>query len=507
MNDEGTHVMSDTVVNTTAGPIEGQQVGSHQEYLGIPFAAPPTGANRFRAPQPVTPWTTVRPAMSFGPRAPQIAGAMEISINGGTPPPVSEEECLTLNVWTPAADHERRPVMVWIHGGAFVSGAGSSPWYHGEHFADDHDIVLVSLNYRLGVLGFTYVADLGGPEFAGSGSVGIQDAAFGLQWVHDNIAAFGGDPQNVTIFGESAGAMSVGTLLALPAARGLFARAILQSGAASSVQDTTEARAHTEELLSILEMPAATVEDLQGVPIDTLLAAHTTLGKRHPADGLLSAPVVDGTVLDVVPIDAVSSGAARDVELLIGTNRDEWLLFAISNPKAMAMDEAAVRAQIAKYLPDRADEAMALYRERLADADPYVVLAAAMTDRIFRAPAVRLADAQRSAGGVAYVYLFEWATPQAGGRLGSCHALELPFVFNTLDKPGARQFVGPEAPAELAVTLNATWAAFARYGDPSKGSLGDWPLYNTTDRPTMVIDDVSRVENDPFELERRLWAN
>lgn len=498
--------MSGPIVVTSDGSVEGSDRDGYQEYLGIPFAAPPVGPNRFRAPQPVTPWTNVKSAQQFGPRAPQLPGAMEISINGGPPPPTSEAECLTLNVWTPSADHERRPVMVWIHGGGFVTGAGSSPWYRGERFAVDHEVVLVSLNYRLGVLGFSYLAALGGAELAGSGSVGVQDAAAGLRWVRDNIANFGGDPANVTIFGESAGAMSVGTLLALTEAQGLFHRAILQSGAANSVHVPEKAQQFTNELLEILELPHATLAQLQELPVDTLLEAHGKLAARHAGDGLISMPVVDGTVLDIQPLDAVRAGSVRQVDLMIGTNRDEWRLFVLPNKKLMATNDEQLRASVERLFSDGPDDVIAQYRERLGDALPAMVLAAITTDHVFRIPALELAESQRAAGGAAYVYLFDWETPQAGGMLGSCHALELPFVFNTMDQPGVRQFVGDGPPRDLATAMNATWAAFARYGDPSKGTLGSWPLYDSTSRPTMVINVASQVMNDPLAEERSLWT-
>ncbi len=497
--------MTGPIVTTTCGPIEGVDLGGCERYAGIAFAAAPVGALRFRPPAPVTAWTAVADATTFGPRAPQLPGAMEVAINGGEPPPTSEADCLTLNVWTPAADTVHRPVMVWIHGGGFVNGAGSSPWYDGERFCVDHDVVLVSVNYRLGVLGFTSLGAVGGDEFASSGNVGVLDVVAGLRWVATNIARFGGDPDNVTIFGESAGAMSVGTLLALPSAEGLFHRAILQSGAASHVHSREVAEGYTTKLCEALGMPNATVAQLQALPVDDLLRAHAEISVPGGGGGLVSSPVVDGVVLPRRPLEAVASGAARDVTLLIGTNRDEWRLFAVANRAFMETDDDRLLSGVERVLGDRAPQAIATYRERLADAPPAAILAAAMTDSVFRVPALSLADAQVAAGGDAYVYLFTWESPAGRGFLGSCHALELPFVFHTLTKPGASQFTGVDAPTGLADDLNATWAAFARHGDPARGSVGAWPLYDSHRRPTMILDVDCRLEDDPLGNERRLW--
>jgi para-nitrobenzyl esterase len=497
--------MAQNSVKTDAGTVIGTEFEGYVRFSGIPFAAAPAGARRFRAPEPVTPWSEPLVADRFGPRAPQLASPMEIAVNGGPPPPTSEEGCLTLNVWTPAADGARRAVMVWIHGGAFLYGAGSSPWYDGSRFAVDHDVVLVSINYRLGVLGFTYLGDLDGAD-GGSGSLGVQDAAFALGWVARNISAFGGDPDNVTIFGESAGAMSVGTLLALPAARGLFRRAILQSGAASAVADLERARATTAELLEILALPRASVAQLQSLPVDQLLEAHGTLAARHAGDGLVAVPVADGTVLPRRPLEAVADGAAREIDLLIGTNLDEWQLFALNDRSFKATDESSLPAYLSRLGLDDPERAIATYRERLGDAPASAVRSAAVTDQVFRTPARALAEAQVVAGGRVHMYLFTWPSPLAGGFLGACHALELPFVFNTLDQPGAPQFVGPTPPRALASSMNAAWAAFARDGAPQLAEGAAWPRYEMAERSTMILDGVTRVESDPLAAERRLWS-
>jgi para-nitrobenzyl esterase len=432
---------------------------------------------------------------------------MEQFLGGGAPLVIDEAECLRLNVWTPRADGAKRPVMVWIHGGGFTMGTSATPWYDGERFAVDNDIVLVSFNYRLGVLGFTYLAELGGPDFMGSGSVGIQDAAAALRWVEENIASFGGDPGNVTIFGESAGAMSVGTLLALPEAKGLFHRAILQSGAASTVFDTDQAARLTAELLSNLGLHAASVAKLQELPVLALLEAHQKLASAHSVEGLVSRPVIDGTVLDRRPLNAVEQGAAADVPMLIGTNQDEWRLFGLLDPVFAATSEAELESAMKTLCPVDPGLALHTYRQRMGEVTPAQVLAGAMTDSAFRIPSIRLAEAQHRAGGTAWMYLFTRATMQLDGQLGSCHGLEIPYVFNTLDKGSAPFFVGENPPVALARDMNAVWAAFARSGDPAHSALGAWPPYEPGSRSTMILDVESHLEDNPLGQERDLWEN
>jgi para-nitrobenzyl esterase len=489
--------VSGPVVETTAGRVRGDAFEGYERFLGIPYAE----AARFRPPEPPKPWQETRAADRFGPHAPQLPSVMEQFFAGAnTKMVIDEHDCLRLNVWTPSAGPGDRPVMVWIHGGAFTMGSASSPWYDGARFAVDHDVVVVSLNYRLGVLGFTH---LEGGDFPGSGGLGIQDQVAALRWVRDNIAAFGGDPGNVTIFGESAGAMSVGTLLAVPSAAGLFHKAILQSGAPSHVLSAAHAAELSAELLRIAG--ASSVQELVDMPLDDLLEAHQTLGANHVREGLVSRPVVDGVVLEQPPLEAVAAGASAEIPLLIGTNFDEWKLFSIVDPSMASIDDADLLKRASEISPEP-DAFIGTYRHRLAEAKPVEVWNAIMSDSVFRVPAIRLAEAQGQGGGRSWMYLFTWASPQFDGALGSCHALELPFVFNTLDAQGSSFFVGDDPPRALARDLNATWAAFARFGEPSRGALGNWPGYETSGRKTMVIDVASGLESDPLGEERQAWS-
>jgi len=495
--------MTAPVVETSSGRIKGRAGNGFQSFLGIPYAAPPIGVGRFRPPQPAAAWSGVRAADAFGPVAPQLPSPLENIL--GAAPIVSEEAgCLSLNVWTPGAGTDRRPVMVWIHGGAFITGSGSTPWYDGAHFAAHHDVVVVTVNYRLGVLGFTFLAELAGPDYQASGSVGILDQAAALTWVRDNIAAFGGDPGNVTIFGESAGAMSVGTLLGLPEASGLFHRAILQSGAASNSLEPEQATQYATELLAALDLGPTDVSRLHEVPVEALLEAQGKLALAYAQRGMMFQPVVDGSVLERRPLDSVAAGSVAGIPLLVGTNRDEWNLFSVMDPRFSATDDAGLLKAAGSLFGDAAPAAVATYRGGRPAATPAQVLSAMTTDSVFRVPAVRLAEAQQKAGGQAWMYLFDWATPAFGGLLGSCHALEIPFVFDNLHQPGASMFVGDQPPADLARTMNAGWAAFARDGRPGNG-LGEWAAYEAGTRATMVLGDSIGVQEDPMGEERALW--
>jgi para-nitrobenzyl esterase len=491
--------MPGPVVATTEGLVEGSALDGVTRFLGIPYAAPPVGALRFAAPAPPPAHDGVRPAHVAAPPAPQPASPLESFLSEGRAVPPSEAGCLALNVWTPAADAGRRPVMVFVHGGGFVWGSSDAPIYEGTRLASAHDVVVVSCNYRLGALGFTAIGPDAGPGFRGSGSVGVQDVAAALAWVRDNVASFGGDPGNVTLFGESAGAMSVATLLGMPAARGLFHKAILESGAASNVALGPDALAITAELAAVLGV-GADLASLQAVDVERLVAAQAEVSARHTRDGLAWRPVVDGVHLPRPPLDAVADGEAVGVPLLIGTNLDEWRLFSTFDPGFATQDDATATAEIARLAGDP-ELAGATYRKRLGDVPLTRVLECAATDAYFRVPATRLAEAQDRAGGAVWSYLFSW--PSA--LLGACHGLELPFVFDTLDTTSGALLAGAEAPRALATQVQATWAAFARHGDPSAGPLGDWRRYDVDRRATMVFDVPSRLVDDPLRDERVLF--
>lgn len=496
--------MDELVVETAAGKVRGRRSRGAWTFRGIPYARPPVGPLRFAPPEPAEPWAGVRDALEFGPVACQRPSALESML--GARRPTMSEDCLTLNVWTPAADGARRPVLVWVHGGAFVTGSGGTPWYDGANLAA-RDVVVVTLNYRLGALGFLHLEAVDG-----SGNAGILDQAAALAWVAANAGAFGGDPGNVTVFGESAGAMSIGALLGLPAARGRFGRAVLQSGACAHVSDREAADRVAQEVLAELDRPRS-IEELRSVPAGAVLDAQGEVSARHAADplsGLPFQPVVDGATLPRHPLDAVAAGEA-DADLVVGTTLEEARLFTLMDPRLASLDEAQLSSwcDLASngtgLAPGRA---LSTYRRRLAEAPVRAVWDAVLTDRVFRIPAIRLAERQ-ARHRPTYMYLFTWSTPAFGGALGSCHALEIPFVFDNLDAPGAALFVGEVSPAmrAMATAMAGAWAAFARGGRPEAPGLPDWPSYDTDRRATMVLDETPEVVDDPFGDERLVWED
>jgi len=521
-------------VRSPCGAISGQAGRGFVRFLGIPFAAPPVGQLRFGRPKPHPEWKGTFEAHRFGPVAPQLPqpfGGLDQLLGTTRGPRWDEGRCLTLNVWTPGADGKARPVMVWIHGGGFNAGASSTPWYDGSRFATDCDVVLVSINYRLGSLGFCYLGELGVQDAASSGCLGILDQVEALRWVRNNIASFGGDPQNVTVFGESAGAMSVATLLGLKEAKGLFHKAILQSGAAANLHTRSRAALLAKELLELLGLkPGPELSDsLRKVPTSAILEAQGSLAGRHRREGLTFQPVVDGTTLSKPPLASIAQGAAADVPILIGTNLEEWKLFSVADPRAATMSLKELEARLAALwvpypgaatdldpgrgtswlgeppFPPDPRRIIEAYDQTLPGASPKAYWEAAMTDLVFRIPAIRLAEAHSQGGGRSFMYLFTWRSTSFEGALGSCHAVEIPFVFNTLGRPGTAMFVGDQAPAGLASSMNATWAAFARHGDPSLGDMGPWPAYEGDRRATMVIEASPAVVEDPMGAERRAW--
>jgi para-nitrobenzyl esterase len=485
----------DTVVELAQGALAGTEKHGVLRFRGIPYAAPPVGQARWRPPGPAPAWDGVREARAFGPRAMQNPSPLEQALGAdGTP---MSEDCLSLNVWTPGVGG-RRPVMVWIHGGGFSGGSSATPWYDGTRFAQ-RGVVVVTINYRLGSFGFLHLGDCDG-AWAGSGNAGICDQVAALEWVRDNIAAFGGDPGNVTIFGESAGAMSVATLLGLPRARGLFHRAILQSGAAHNVHDRATAHANAARILAGCGLGTGDVAAAVDLPASALLDAQAAIGEEELANhGLLFQPVVDGAVLDRPPLDVIADGLNADVPVVIGTTADEWALFELMDARLASLGEDGVVRRARRLLGDAAADVVAAYRASRPEVGPGELFSALMTDWVFRIPALRLAEAHVRAGGRAHVYEFRWASTAFDGRLRSCHALDIPFVFDVLDKASARMFTGPGAPQELATAMNGAWAAFAHTGDPG------WPAYEPDTRLTQVFDTERAVVADPRAAERRVW--
>lgn len=488
--------MSNLIVESTYGKLRGEQIDGVCVWKGIPFAKPPVGPLRFRAPELPESWEGVRDATSFSPVAPQ--SQREIMEFFGNDVSNVNEDCLYLNVWSPAADHKKRPVMVWIHGGAFVSGSGSSHWYDGASFADQGDVVVVTINYRLGVLGFLHLGEIGGEEYATSGNCGILDQVAALQWVQENISKFGGDPNNVTIFGESAGAMSVGVLLGFPSAQGLFNKAILQSGAAANAHPAATATKVAGHLLAALQVDPTNLSKLEELPVETLLQAADLL----PSMSL--GPVVDGISLPKPPEQAIAEGSAKDVAILIGTNKDEFNIFTVFDPEWKNTDETKVRALFEKTF----GPLVPVLSHQFAENQPLTqeLFNKIVTITIFTHPAQKLAELQANQGAPVWMYRFDWETPVFNGALKATHALEIPFIWNTLDTTGTENFTGSSPKRQIVANqMHQAWINFARNGNPNTDDLPEWPAYDLNQRPTMIFNEECNVVNDPNHEERVKW--
>jgi para-nitrobenzyl esterase len=458
-------LIQNVVIKTQQGEVRGSTIDGVNSFKGIPYAAPPFGANRLRPPQPVVAWSGVRDALNFGPTVPQPT--VPSSLDNLLPNPnIPGEDCLNLNIWSPELGSIRHPVMVWIHGGLFEFGTGAA--YDGSHFARD-GIVCVTINYRVGAEGFLYLG-------RGNANLGLLDQIAALEWVRDNILAFGGDPDNVTIFGESAGAMSVATLLAIPRAEGLFRRSISQSGAAHHTISATTARRVGRHLAKKLGV-AATRKAIAAVPIDRLIQAQSELdadlvecpdpqywGREVVAAMLLWQPVVDGDVIPSPPLDRIAAGAGAGIEVLVGTNTDEHRAMLVPGGAIDRVTPGSLAVAIEAYgLP--LEKTLFAYRALHPGASSGDLFAAIVTDWYWRIPVIRLADAHAQGGSATYMY----------------------------------EFTGTEPPQQLADKMHAAWVAFTTNGNPG------WPKYDLSHRATMRFDLTSAVVDDPHSAERTLW--
>jgi para-nitrobenzyl esterase len=487
-------------VTTRHGAVRGRVRDGVASFLGIPYAASPTGPLRFGAPAPPPPWDGVRDALVLGatPPKPDYPAPFDTLL---PEPSIPGDDWLNLNVWTPDPGGAGLPVMVWIHGGAFANGNSAVPVYDGHAFARD-GVVLVSINYRLGVDGFALLP--GAPA-----NRGLLDQIAALEWVRDNIAAFGGDPGNVTVFGESAGAMSATILLSIPRARGLFARAITQSGSVQAAADPADAALVAGELgLAAGREPTAAGLTALGLPelIKAQIAVRDALaaqpdparfGATIVASTMAFIPVVDGDLIPAHPLDAIAAGAGSGVALLTGTTTEEYRLFLVPTGMAELVTDEGLDALL-PFLGIGQDVAD-LYRSNRPGASPGDVMSALITDLYFRRPGLAVAEARRGAAAPTYLYEFAWPGPVGG--LGACHSLEIPFVFDNLSAEGAVMALGPTPPAALAERMHAAWIAFARAGDPGWQSFDD-------SYPVMVFDAAAGgLQADPRGDERAIWGH
>jgi para-nitrobenzyl esterase len=487
------------IVETTAGKVAGYANGPVRIFKGIPYGAPTGGTGRFMPPLKAVPWSGVRDATRIGPRCPQppTPGLMPeeaVDLDYGA----MSEDCLYLNVWTAAVDTAaKRPVMVWFHGGGYAVGSGGSVRYDGSNLARKRDMVVVTVNHRLNAFGFLDLSSVGGAKFAGSGNVGMLDIVAALEWVHDNIANFGGDPSNVTVFGESGGGGKVSTLMAMPAAKGLFHRAIAQSGVALRGMTGEAAAAATRALLNQLGIDAGDLEGIQDVPFARILAA---LEAVRPPLGF--GPVVDGRALPRHPFDPDAPAVSAEIALLLGSNLTERTFFA--DTPLDPIDDAALLGHVKRYtsLGDRAASGLiAAYRKNRPDADNTFIYQLLSADWWMTANVVTEAERKAKLGrAAAYVYHFEKRTPVRDGKLKVPHTLEIAYAFDNIDLSTAVTGTGKDK-QDLADKMSAMWAAFARTGDPSIPGL-TWEPYSAERRAVMILDDNPRLEFDPYGQER-----
>ena len=490
-------------VTTTSGKVRGTQQGKVQAFKGLSYGASTAGDGRFMPPAKPKPWTGVRDAFELGTRSPQLQESFtQVVVAEFQPMDRAEpmgEDCLHLNVWTAGVGSGKRPVMVWLHGGGYTSGSGGFVCYDGTNLAANHDVVVVTVNHRLNAVGYLYLAGLGGEKYANASNVGQLDIVAALEWVRDNIAAFGGDPGNVTIFGQSGGAGKVSTLMAMPSAKGLFHRAVVESGAALKGMSKEAATKTAEQYLARLNLKPNQVDQLQKLPIDQVTAATEKGGPLN------FAPVVDGHSLLADPFDPTAPAMSADIPLLIGTVETEVTFFAATqvDPIEESALHARVKQTLRKATDAQVDQVIAAYKSGRPKAS------ARDLDLIIASDGFRrgiLTEAQRKAAqgkGAVYQYYFTWRTPVREGKLRTPHAFEIPFVFDNWDTAPTLLGNGPDRQA-LANKVSSAWVAFARTGNPNCKELPHWDAYEAKKGATMILDNECRLANDPHGTEQRL---
>jgi para-nitrobenzyl esterase len=489
---------SSPIVETTHGRLRGAVENTTHVWRGVPFAKPPIGALRFCAPRTADGWAGVREATRFGSSCIQLPFFSRIAA-----PIVGSEDCLTLNVWSPAPDEKRRPVLFWIHGGGWVMGTGSA--YDASLLAARNDVVIVTVNYRLGPWGFLYLGDIERQELADCANPGLLDLVAALRWVASNIARFGGDPDNVTIVGQSAGGMLVGTLLALPAARGLFHRAIALSGAARNVRNREIGTRIAEDLLRRVGLSRHQVNDLRSVSAEELYRAGAEIlagSANEVLDVEPFLPVVDGSVLRVHPTNAVAEGASRRIPLLVSTARDEMTIMVPECPDVLTGKEAFIR----RKLGETQFGELARTYQRITDSTRDWRLEL-LGDTMFGIPALRLAEAACSAHEPVWTMRMDYLlSVPPFDKVGATHLTDVLLIFEAStnwSKTVARD--GTLEDKAVSDAFQKLIAGFAREGRPASPRLPEWPQYDTSTRATLIFDSECRVENDPLSTQRRAW--
>jgi len=492
-----------------AGDVAGLVGEGVEAFLGIPYGGSTAGVWRYRAPRPAAPWKGVLDARRYGPIAPQAAAQVPAdfqAILNYREWAAPGEDCLRLNVWTPRAEPgARRPVMVWFHGGGFASGSGGIALYNGANLARRGEVVVVTVNHRLASFGYLDLSWTGDRRFLGSGNAGNLDLCLALRWVRDNIAAFGGDPSNVTIFGQSGGGAKVATVMAMPAAKGLFHKAIIQSGAKLRAREPAAAERDARAFLAALKIKASEIDRLANVPLETLYAAERSVAGASLAHW---GPVVDGDELPSHPFDPVATALGADIPLLIGWTAEETSLFdafLFRDPAFGVLTSAQLIERSSRIWGDSAADMVAAYRTDFSGLSDWDLWLRMKADDFVGAASVQLAERKARQAPPVFVYRLDWKSPADDGRLGAFHGLDQPLVFDNLARSPGWAGTGPAAQA-LADRMSSAWIAFARHGRPAAAGLPDWPAFDGERRATMLLDDHCRVVDGPAPHVRAAWA-
>ena len=512
-------------VKTKCGRLRGSRIGGLATFKGIPYGGSISGENRFKAAPPMKPWSDVRDALQFGAPSPQPGR------QASNREPGPAEECLFLNVWTPAADGRKRPVMFYSHGGGFVTGSGGAAYQDGGNLARTWDVVVVASNHRLGLMGYLYLGDLAGEAYATSGIQGMLDIRDALSWVHENIDAFGGDPDNVMIFGESGGGAKTSCLYAMPSAATYFNKASIESGPGIRMMPREVAAETTLLLLKHLGFERNAWRRLLELPLDTLVAAQRALAEVPGAGPLTMSggrrgmssserpggfgPVVDGTFLPRHPFDPEAPAVSKQKPLIVGSNRDETMFFLQRDATVFSLSENGLKERLAKELGTKSEAVYSTYRKSRPNASATDLYIAITSANMFGLGGITIAERKYAqAGAPVFMYLFthesEDIVPGTNHKLGSAHALEIPYKFNLVgqgnspDSGGMMAIKSPDAEA-TAHNMSEMWSTFARTGHPAAKGQPEWPPYTTGRRATMEIDAQCKVVDDPYSAEREMW--
>lgn len=509
-----------SVVETRAGKVRGFMRNGVHIFRGIPYGASTGGAERFMQPKKPEPWSGIRSSLYYGHVSPfpprrswnNDEEAFMFQWNDGQP----GEDCLHINVWTPGLrDNRKRPVMVWLHGGAFAWGSGQEMGsYDGQNLCKKNDVVVVTLNHRLNAFGFLNLAEYGGEEFAASGNVGMLDLVLALEWVRDNISEFGGDPDSVTIFGQSGGGGKVSTLMGMPAANGLFHRAIIQSGSMLRIKEPEDTYRMAALFLEELSVSRSNLRKLQDIPVDQLVTAGLAAGRKlipNPPDPpsfrnlmaqLAWAPVVDGAIIPVQPFDPHAPAVAADVPMIIGSTLNEFIN-GINDPDVFSMTYQKLTQSLQTRYGQRTEEIIEAFRGDYPRAVPYQLYSIILASSVRSAAVEQARRKSRLKGAPAYLYHFTWQTPILDGRPLAFHCSDIAFCWDNASRCDTLTGGGPEA-IQLASGMSTSWASFARTGNPNHKGLPDWPTFDELLVPTKIFDKECPTVNDPDGRSRRL---